>query len=164
MTRRSLLLLFLAGAALCLPLAGQNIRPLTILHSNDIHAHLLPDAKGNGGMARLATAVRREKQNCTPCLYLNAGDIVQGTPVSTIFRGTPVYEIANLLGIDVSTLGNHEFDYGWKRTLQFAKIARFPIVSANVVDEAGRPITGKPWVIKDAGGIRVGIIGEMLAR
>jgi len=135
------------------PLFGQS---LTILHSNDLHAHL-------ENFARLATAVRREKMNCAACLYLNAGDLVQGTPVSTLFHGIPVYEIANLLGFDASTLGNHEFDYGWRRVQEFGRIAHFPVLSANVVDTNGKSITGQPYVIKTAGGIRVAIIGVVLS-
>jgi 2',3'-cyclic-nucleotide 2'-phosphodiesterase (5'-nucleotidase family) len=153
---RRLLPWFFIGLA---PLFGQS---LTILHSNDLHAHLLPDEHGNGGFARLATAVRQEKKNCSACLYLNAGDLVQGTPVSTLFHGVPVYEIANLLGFDVSTLGNHEFDYGWKRVQEFARIAHFPLLSSNVVDAKGKSITGQPYVIKTVGGIRVAIIGAVL--
>ena len=143
------------------PLAAQT-KPLTILHSNDLHAHLQPDDHNLGGFARLASAVQREKENCAACLYLNAGDLVQGTPVSTLFHGAPVYEIANLLGIDVSTLGNHEFDYGWQRVQEFIRIARFPIVSANILDEHGKPASGQAYVIKTVGGIRVGVIGAVL--
>lgn len=155
MIRRSLLWLLLSLT----PFFGQS---LTILHSNDLHAHLLPDEHGTGGFARLATAVRREKMNCAACLYLNAGDLVQGTPVSTLFHGIPVYEIANLLGFDASTLGNHEFDYGWRRVQEFGRIAHFPVLSANVVDANGKSITSQPYIIKSAGGIRVAIIGVVL--
>jgi len=155
-TRRRLLSLLLCVT----PLAAQ-IKPLTILHSNDLHAHLLPDDRDNGGFARLATEVRRQKAQCAACLYLNAGDLVQGTPVSTLFHGAPIYQIANLLGIDVSTLGNHEFDYGWRRVQEFFRIARFPIVSANIVDADGKTVT-RPYVIQTVGGIRVGIIGAIL--
>src|SRR5258708_19194166 len=138
----------LLGLQLCLiPLAAQT-KPLTILHSNDLHAHLLPDDHDQGGFARLATAVQREKANCAACLYLNAGDLVQGTPVSTLFHGTPVYEIANLLGIDASTLGNHEFDYGWRRVQEFVRIAHFPLRSGNVVDAAGKSLTRETYVIQ----------------
>src|SRR5258708_18182981 len=101
----------LVSLLLCLtPLAAQ-IKPLTILHSNDLHAHLLPDDRDNGGFARLATEVRRQKAQCAACLYLNAGDMVQGTPVSTLFHGPPLYRITNLLGLDASRLGDHEFNY-----------------------------------------------------
>src|SRR3984957_5348236 len=158
LTRRPLLCLLLAASSL---LAQDAIKPLTILHSNDLHAHLRPDEHGNGGFARLATAVRQEKANCMACLYLEAGDIVQGTPVSTLYHGIPVYQIANLLGFDASTLGNHEFDYGWRRVQEFVRIARFPIVSANIVDADGKTMT-KPYVIQTVGGLRVGIIGAIL--
>lgn len=146
---------------LCLsPLAAQ-IKPLTILHSNDLHAHLTPDDQNNGGFARLATEVRRQKAQCEACLYLNAGDLVQGTPVSTLFHGSPIYQIANLLGLDASTLGNHEFDYGWRRTQEFIRIARFPVVSANVVNAEGKTLA-RPYVVQTVGGIRVGIIGAIM--
>ena len=151
-------------ALLVLALTGlaQNVRPLTILHSNDLHAHLLPDDNGMGGFAYLATAVREERAHSAASLYLNAGDLVQGTPVSTIYRGLPIYEIANRLGFDVSTLGNHEFDYGWERIQDFVAAAKFPIVSANVVSHSGGFLTGKPYVIKTAGGIRVAVIGVLM--
>jgi 2',3'-cyclic-nucleotide 2'-phosphodiesterase (5'-nucleotidase family) len=156
MTRRHLISLLL-----CLSPLSAQIKPLTILHSNDLHAHLMPDDRDNGGFARLATEVRRQKAQCTACLYMNAGDLVQGTPVSTLFHGSPIYQIANLLGLDVSTLGNHDFDYGWRRTQEFLRIARFPVVSANVVDADGKTMA-RPYVIRTVGGIRVGIIGAIL--
>ena len=56
MIRRLLLSLFL-----CLPPLAAQVKPLTILHSNDLHAHLMPDDQDNGGFARLATEVRRQK-------------------------------------------------------------------------------------------------------
>ena len=151
--------------ALCLwiaTLTAADLKSLTILHSNDLHSQSMPNSEGRGGFARLATAVQKERANCSACLYLNAGDLVQGSPVSSIYEGVPIYRMANLLGFDAGTLGNHEFDYGWRRTRQFARIARFPIVSANVVDQNGKSITGKPYVIKNVGGLRVGIIGVVL--
>src|SRR5580658_2765339 len=144
---------FLALFLAVLPALAQDVRPLTILHSNDLHAHLLPDDQGLGGFAYLATAVREQRALSAASLYLNAGDLVQGTPVSTLFQGLPIYEIANHLGFDVSTLGNHEFDYGWQRIRDFIEAAKFPIVSANVVDDSGALLTGKPYVIKTVGGI-----------
>src|SRR5580704_16356899 len=117
---RILALCFIAAAAFA---AEEDVRSLTILHTNDLHAHLLPNDQGLGGFAQLATALNREREHCSPCLYLNAGDLVQGTPVSTIFHGVPVYQIANLLGIDASTLGNHDFDYGSSAIPEFIGIA-----------------------------------------
>lgn len=152
----------LALVLVALSALAQDVRSLTILHSNDLHAHLLPDDQGMGGFAYLATAVREQRARSRASLYLNAGDLVQGTPVSTLYQGLPIYEIANRLGFDASTLGNHEFDYGWRRIQDFVKAANFPIVSANVVDDSGALLTGKPYVIKTVGGIRVAVIGVVL--
>ncbi len=153
---------FLAVALVaCSPLAAE-IRSLTILHTNDVHAHLMPNDNHLGGFAYLASAIRHERANCTDCILLNAGDLVQGTPVSTIYHGLPVYEIANLFGYDAATLGNHEFDYGWQRIQDFVKTAKFSVVSANVVNDQGAFLAGKPYVIKPVGGIRVAVIGVLL--
>ncbi|MEQ1886645.1 MAG: bifunctional UDP-sugar hydrolase/5'-nucleotidase [Bryobacteraceae bacterium] len=167
MLRRSFLSLWmglaLASASLHAQVPGGELKSLTILHSNDLHARLLPNDQDIGGFARIATLVRQQKANCKACLYLHAGDMVQGTPVSPIFRGTPVYRVANLIGLDVGTLGNHEFDYGWRRAKEFARVAKFPVVSANIVDASGKSITGQPYVIKTVDGIRVAIIGVTLS-
>ena len=108
---------------LCSPLAAE-IRSLTILHTNDLHARLMPLENHRGGFAYLATAIRRERAGCNDCILLNAGDVAQGTPVSTIFHGLPIFEVANLFGYDVGTLGNHDFDYGWMQARKFIQIGR----------------------------------------
>lgn len=155
---RFLLFLLLAAAAL-----AQDVRKLTILHSNDLHARLLPDSNNRGGFAHLATAVRRERQGCTGCLYVHAGDLVQGTPVSTLFKGTPVYEIANKLKFTASTLGNHEFDYGYGQIPTFLRKAKFPIVSANVTNASGQLMTARPYLVRKVNGVRVAIIGGVMS-
>ena len=154
--RRLLALLVL----LALPAAAE-IRSLTILHVNDLHARLTPLENHAGGFAYLAAAIRHERANCHDCILLNAGDLVQGTPVSTMFHGTPVYEIGNLLGFDAAALGNHEFDYGWQQTERFLKIANYPIVTANVVNAAGKLMTAEPYVILTVNKLRVAVIGVM---
>jgi len=144
----------------CSPLAAE-IRSLTILHTNDVHAHLLPLNDHTGGFAYLASIIRREKANCAECILLNAGDLVQGTPVSTIFHGLPIYEIAALFGYDAATLGNHEFDYGWPQARRFIDSAKYPIVTANLVNSRGGLFTPEPFVILTVNKLRVAVIGAM---
>ena len=150
----ALLLLFCASAP------GE-VRPLTILHINDIHAHLSPSDQGLGGFAYLATVIRRERANCPECILLNAGDLVQGTPVSTIFHGLPVFEVANLLGFDAATLGNHDFDYGWMQARKFIETANYPMVSANVVGADNRLFAPQPYVVLNVNHLRVAVIGAL---
>jgi 2',3'-cyclic-nucleotide 2'-phosphodiesterase (5'-nucleotidase family) len=153
------LILVLAALAV----QAQELRRLSIIHTNDLHARFLPDDKKLGGFAYVAAAINEQRKGCKHCLVLNAGDLVQGSPVSTMFKGTPVYELANKFKFDASTLGNHEFDYGWRQVPTFLKKARFPIVSANVVNDAGAFLADRPYVIKKVNGIRVAIIGAAMA-
>jgi 2',3'-cyclic-nucleotide 2'-phosphodiesterase (5'-nucleotidase family) len=159
---RSLLLLLalVTGCASNQP----DIRKLTILHTNDLHARLLPDEEGHGGFAYMAAAIREEKAKSEAALVLHAGDFVQGTPVSTIFRGEPVWEVANQLGIDINILGNHEFDYGWEQIPKFIQAAKFPTVTANLVNEQGKLLTPDPYVIREVNGIRIAVIGLITGR
>lgn len=154
--RRLLLLL-----TLLLPPLHSEIRTLTILHLNDIHAHLSPLDDHHGGFAWLAAAIRHERENCHDCILLNAGDLAQGSPVSTLFKALPVFQLANFLTIDAATLGNHDFDYGWQQTEKLMAAAKYPIVTSNIVDNTGHLITRKPWVILKVNGLRVGILGAM---
>jgi 2',3'-cyclic-nucleotide 2'-phosphodiesterase (5'-nucleotidase family) len=150
-------------ALLCAFLANaqDNIRTVTILHSNDIHARLSPLENGNGGFAYLASVIRHERENCTGCLLLSAGDVVQGSPVSTLFKGLPVFEIANLFGFDAGTIGNHDFDYGWEQTRKFMEVANYPIASSNIVDGEGRLFAPQPYVVLLVNGVRVAVVGAM---
>ena len=158
MSRKFLLFLFVVSSGF----AQTATRALTILHCNDLHGRFLPDSKKLGGFAEYATVIRQETAGCTSCIVMNAGDLVQGSPVSTIFRGVPVYEVANKLGIQVSTLGNHEFDYGWQTILKFFQVAKFPTVSANVVDDSGKLLARHPYLITKVNGIRVAVIGAVM--
>src|SRR3954452_7660607 len=152
----------LLAAALFLSVsAPAEVRTLTILHTNDLHARISPLENHNGGFAYLAAVLARERAGCHDCILLNAGDLVQGSPVSTIFHGLPVYEIGNLLGFDAATLGNHEFDYAWPQAKKFLATANYPIVTSNLEDDKGRPFTEHPYVILKVNGLRVAVVGAM---
>ncbi|MCL4782357.1 MAG: bifunctional metallophosphatase/5'-nucleotidase [Bryobacterales bacterium] len=160
---------FLAGAgamgALCLAppaRASADIRGITILHTNDIHARISPTREGLGGFAHLATALNRERAKAEASLYLDAGDLVQGTPVSSLYEGVPVFELMNGLRPDAVCLGNHEFDYGWRRIYDYLKVSRFPLFCANLADDRGTLLTPPPYIVRDVNGIRVAIIGLIM--
>lgn len=135
---------------------------LTILHTNDLHARLLPDDRGRGGFAYVATVIRQERAGCRRCVYLDGGDLVTGTPISTMFRGIPIFEIANSIGLDAFTLGNHDFDYGWQQVARFRETARFPVLSANIFGPDGKTIADATHLVVRVGGLRLGIIGAIM--
>src|SRR5262249_30233363 len=84
---------------------------------------------------------------------------ISGTPVSTVFKGEPVFEVMTLMGYDAAALGNHEWDHGWRQIARFRDIASFPLLNANAADPDGRPLGDEPWHVFDVGGCRVGVIG-----
>jgi len=142
--------------------ASAETRSLTILHTGDLHARMLPDDRGRGGFAYVAAVLRREKAGCDHCLHLDAGDLVTGTPVSTIFKGIPVFQIANRIAPDAFTLGNHDFDYGWQQVSEFRHAATFPVLSSNVFGPEGNPVADSTHTILRVNGLRIGIIGAVM--
>ncbi|MDE0107667.1 MAG: bifunctional UDP-sugar hydrolase/5'-nucleotidase [Bryobacterales bacterium] len=151
------LLLLAALAAQC-----ANVEQVTILHLNDLHARLLPDEQGRGGFAHVATAIAAERSKSENAVVLHAGDMVQGSPVSTIFEGTPVFEVANRLGFDAHCLGNHEFDYGWEKIAEFQRVTDAPILAANVLNAQGERLV-PPTAVLTAGDLRIGVVGALTA-
>lgn len=148
--------------ALLLTVSGWAAEPaletLTILHTNDFHAHLQPTRTGKGGAAAIAAYIKSVRAASAHVLVLDAGDMTQGSPVSSVFLGRPIYEIMSAAGYDAGTLGNHEFDNGAKMIAEFCKLARFPLISSNL-ELQGKPVTGKTTDVITIGGLRVGLLG-----
>jgi len=144
--------------------AGQYV---TLLHFNDFHGHLLPDppdkaGHSKGGLARMATMVQQTRQwnnaHHVPTLLLEGGDILQGTPLSTVYQGEPDFTCLNMMGVDFMTLGNHEFDFGLQNLLVRMDQAAFPVRSANVFRD-GKMLTGTGIMLKRVGAETAAIIG-----
>ncbi len=93
-------------------------------------------------------------------ILLAAGDMFHGAPVSDLFLGRPVLDLMNALRFDAMTLGNHEFDWGPATLRTLTEGARFPFLSANIVDREGKALPGvKPYVILERKGIKIAVIG-----
>ncbi len=134
-------------------------RTLTILHTNDTHAHTLPDKSGVGGYAVVASFLKQTRAGRSDVLVLDAGDMITGSPVSTLYQGLPIFDILNTLPIDCAVLGNHEFDHGWEKIAGFRRVARFPILCANIFSPTGELLGDAPATLFTVNGIRVGVIG-----
>lgn len=117
--------------------ASARAERLRLLHTNDMHSHLLPfrTAAGDsvGGFAHLATVVDSLRGRAGSSLLLDAGDVFQGTPFYNFFRGEAEIRCLSAIGYDVMALGNHELDDGPASALRhMEQHATFPLVSANV--------------------------------
>ncbi len=164
---------------------------VTILFTHDLHDNLLPfpaveegEVVRLGGYARLMTAIKEWREKEPEALLVDGGDFSMGTSFQTIFASdSPELRIMGAMGFDVTTLGNHEFDYrpdGLSASLTSAAASkeRLPVmVQSNIefpVDEAGN-MTDSVKELKEAletygaydytiierGGVRIGIFGLM---
>lgn len=148
---------------------------LTIIGTNDLHGAIdrLPILGGYLANVRAARAADRGG-----VLLLDAGDMFQGTLESNLAEGAHIVRAYNALGYTAAAVGNHEFDFGPEGPAATpaaadddargalkarAKEAKFPFVTANVLDQAsGNRIKWPnfvPSLMVDAAGIKVGIIG-----
>ena len=140
---------------------------LTILYTNDTHAHLK-------SIPRRFTAINRIRDAKENVLLVDSGDVFTGSLFFKQYLGQADIQFMNHVGYDAMTLGNHEFDKSSLILRNFIKAAAFPIVTANVdfskdeklkdlaqteIDTAGWKGNIYPAIVKKMKGQRVGIIG-----
>ena len=135
---------------------GKGPTEITILDISDYHGQLVPLSESAdlpfgpfftiGGSAFLKPwfdKYRKEARDGS--ITIAAGDSVGATPpISSFFGDTPTMEFMNRMGFSADGLGNHNFD----KSEQYLRntlipLAKFPFMSANVVDAAGK--TPKQW-------------------
>ncbi|GIG67024.1 bifunctional metallophosphatase/5'-nucleotidase [Phytomonospora endophytica] len=167
---------------------------IQLLALNDLHGNLdaVPGAAGQvvttddagqpanvqaGGLARMATLLKRAREGQNRSLTVAAGDMIGGSPlVSAAYHDEPAVDVLGEMGLAVSSVGNHEFDEGRDELQRMVRGGchpvdgcavdgeeyagtPFPYLAANVVDTAsGEPILPPYW-IKDYDGVEVGFIG-----
>ena len=145
---------------------GKKPKQLVILHTNDTHSTIfpineqLPDTMkdGRGGFLRRLAMLKEERQKHPDLLYFDSGDFCQGSAYYTMFKGDVEVGLMNQMGIDASTIGNHEFDFGLENMARIFKMANFPILCTNY-DFTGTVMEGvcKPWIIIHRNGVKIGV-------
>ncbi len=134
---------------------------LVILHTNDMHGRAVPDA-ANGilGYAAIAQYKQDLIAQGNNVLLLDAGDAAQGLPLVNIGEGRRAIEFMNAAGYDAMTPGNHEFDWGIDNLKRLAGEAKFPVLSASIVDHlSGELVFPANHIFEMAGGAKVGVFG-----
>ena len=100
-------------------------------------------------------------RNTNDILLISAGDNVTGQTLADSFAGIPVIEAYNLLGVDLSAVGNHEFDFGYEALAAMRELADFDFISANIQPKNDIAPKFAPGVILEQNGVKIGFIGIM---
>uniref|UniRef100_L7M9C2 Putative salivary ecto-5'-nucleotidase/apyrase n=1 Tax=Rhipicephalus pulchellus TaxID=72859 RepID=L7M9C2_RHIPC len=152
---------------------------LTILHTNDIHSHIVPSSKHGGlcttnksecygGVARITHKVKELKENHTNVMFMNAGDFYQGTAWYSILKYNIVSAVMEKMGYNYVCLGNHEFDDGPKGLAPFLlrmQAANVSVINTNADfsnEDALKNITLPKSVTLTINNTTIGIVGAVL--
>lgn len=117
--------------------------PLTILSVNDLHGAVEQNGNGEKGLANMSYLINeiRNENFLDDVILIGNGDMFQGTYISNITYGRVVIECMNQMGFDALGIGNHEFDWGIEKILQYFDgdvengEASFPLLNANIYNE-----------------------------
>ena len=146
---------------------------ISILHTTDLHGHILPTVDYNdnpdlGGLARCASQIRQWQRVNPNSILLDIGDVYQGTELGLRTHGATMIRCLNALAYDAWVVGNHEFDWGLEAFADGVGLSVMPVLSGNAM-VAGQPV-GKlaesagplaklrPWLLKEVAGFRLAII------
>lgn len=181
----SMLLLPTAASAKKADPPGQLVQ-LQLLAFNDYHGHVLPNDAGTvegipaGGGEYLSAKLKELRAGNKYSLTVAAGDLIGGSPAfSGLFHDEPSVESLNAMGLNVSSVGNHEFDEGVTELLRMQNGGCHPVdgcyfpdapfaganfkwLAANVVNEVTGETPLPPYWITKIESIKVGFIGMTL--
>lgn len=166
--KRPLFITILAIGIICVSLGlyscGSNSGPeLIFIHTNDTHSQfdgIYMDEHPTGGVVERAAFLELMRQEDPQLTYLDAGDMVQGSPYFNVWNGKIEMKAMNLQGLICSTFGNHEFDNGIEFLCNMLNYACFPIINCNY-DVTGTPLEQytRPYMVIERKGVRIGITG-----
>lgn len=142
---------------------SENENPtITIVHTNDTHSQIEPSTgkKPHGGVVERASFLDLIRQEDPNVIYLDAGDMVQGSPYFNLYNGEVEIQAMNLQGLEFATMGNHEFDNGIEGLVKMYELAKFQVLSCNY-DCSGTALEKyiKRNAIIKRNGVKIGITG-----
>lgn len=136
--------------------------PINILNLNDFHGRIDTDGKGTLGKSFACTILtQREALGAANTLTLGAGDLIGASPfTSSVQDDEPTLDFLDAIGMDASSVGNHEFDQGYDDLTQRVEPhADFEYVGANVFLKGTQTPALKQYETYDVAGVRVAVVG-----
>lgn len=111
-----------------LPAPESKAETIVIFSINDPHGKI-------HNFDKIAAIIEKEKQEESQVFFVSGGDIFSGNPIVDYHpeKGFPIVDLMGKAGMDVSALGNHEFDYGQEILKERMLQAEFPFLCANLV-------------------------------
>jgi 5'-nucleotidase len=198
-TLAALPLVLALGACATVPRSPAEPVTVRVIGLNDFHGNLEPprrpmvleDGQGGkhevhaGGAAWFASALAKLRSQNEHSLAIGAGDLISASPLaSSLFLDEPTIGVMNRVRLDFASVGNHEFDRGWKELLRLDrggcekhtlrepcavekdfKGADYPILAANVRTPDGSTLLPGYGIRRFGSGARqvtVGVIGLTL--
>jgi 5'-nucleotidase len=187
----------LAAATLAAPGVAQTAAPveLRILAINDFHGYLRPPPGGiaiadpadkskkiivpAGGAERMATLVKELREGHKNTIFVAAGDLIGASPfLSAMFHDEPTIESLSMMGLAISSVGNHEFDEGKDELLRMQNGgchpvdtcqgphpflgAKFRYLAASTIEKSNGKTVFLPYEIREFEGIPIAFIGLTL--
>nr|WP_162063410.1 bifunctional UDP-sugar hydrolase/5'-nucleotidase [Vibrio taketomensis] len=147
--------------------ANAEVKEITLLHTNDIEsvyepvdAFWNPDITRIGGIPYLASLIKDVRAEEETSFLFDAGDIFTGS-LSKKTQGKLAFDLYSAMGYDAITLGNHEFEYGWKTLKETMPRAAYPVLNANIKFEQNDAPFAQPYTIVERDGVRIGVVGVM---
>ncbi len=137
---------------------------VTILHVNDVYQFMPVEGGKRGGLARLLTLKKETLKENPNVIFTLGGDTLSPSVETRTYKGAQMIDAWNVLGLDYSVFGNHEFDIKTGELLDRVKESKFQWLGANIIDTRSNKIFADtpPFVIREIGGVKVGFIGLIL--
>lgn len=137
---------------------------IDIVSFNDFHGNLAeePGEKGkNVGMAKMVGVIKEYRMSNPNTVVVSAGDNYQGSAMSNLTYGAPVNSMFKAMGVQVSAVGNHEFDWGVSYMNKWQEDGGFKFLAANIVDEKTGEVVSwaKPYSFSVVDGKKIAFIG-----
>ncbi len=153
-------MLMVSIAALASPSwAQERTAKLTLLLICDIY-EIAADRNGRGGLAKIASVIRHEREQNPNVIVVHAGDAISPSLMSGLDQGAHMIDLLGDLDLDGFVPGNHEFDFGPDVFRTRMAEARFPVLAGNLKDNDGQTIDGiLADRLIDFDGLRVGLAG-----